>query len=70
MPADVVFTLHFSDKWGVEGRSSWDSLEECFAGAAQMVHTRTARPLRITKGADEIVNSMVLWDEINKRLER
>jgi len=63
-----MFTLYFSDKWGTPGSSEYGSLEECYESALKMAQAKTARPLKITKGAEVIVDSGGLWQEINKRL--
>jgi hypothetical protein len=63
-----VFILHFSDKWGIPGTSSCGSMEECFEVATKMAHSKTAKPLKITKDSDVVVSSALLWQEINKRL--
>ena len=63
-----MFILHFSDKWGIPGTSSCGSMEECFEVATKMAHSKTAKPLKITKDSDVVVNSALLWQEINKRL--
>jgi isocitrate/isopropylmalate dehydrogenase len=45
-------------------------MEECFEVAAKMAHSKTAKPLKITKDSNVVVSSTALWEEINKQLGR